>query len=137
VEGRASRIFAVVDNAGVVRARLERKCRRGEPCDGGWEDTGYVDISGVGVAFDIADVDNDGRPELIASANGVPGEADAVTVRTLDSSATAADPNVFRKGFNGGVAGVAAGDVDADGDVDVIAAVRLLGSHRVDLWLLD
>ena len=41
------------------------------------------------------------------------------------------------KPFTGGVAGIAVGDGDGDGVAEVIAAVRLVGATRVDLWRLD
>ena len=37
----------------------------------------------------------------------------------------------------GGVAGLAVVDIDGDGVEDVVSAVRLVGSPRVDLWRLE
>ena len=44
---------------------------------------------------------------------------------------------LFRRTFNGGVVGVVVADGDGDGAAEVIAAVRLAGATRVDLWRLD
>jgi hypothetical protein len=88
----------------------------------------------VGVAFDIADVDRDGTPDVIASSASAPGDADAVRVIALGSPAS---KPTFKKTFNGGVAGVVAADGDGDGVPEVIAAVRLAGATRIDLWRLD
>jgi hypothetical protein len=88
----------------------------------------------VGVAFEIADVDRDGTPDLIASSASAPGDADAVRVIALGSPA---GKPTFKKTFNGGVAGVTAADGDGDGVPEVIAAVRLAGATRVDLWRLN
>jgi len=91
------------------------------------------DFAGVGVAFEIADVDHDGHPEVIVSGAGAPGDADAVKVMTLGGDDK--KPS-FRKTFTGGVVGLAAIDAGA-GAAWVIAAVRLVGANRVDLWRLD
>ncbi len=89
---------------------------------------------GVGVAFDIADIDHDGTPEVIYSGAGAPGDADAVKVVTFGGDDRRP---VFRKSFNGGVAGVVAVDLDGDGMLEVVVAVRLVGSTKIDLWRLD
>ena len=88
----------------------------------------------VGVAFELADVDHDGTPEVIVSEASAPGASDGVKVISLGG----ADKKPrFRKSFNGGVAGLASIDGDGNGNEEVIAAVRFVGSTRVDLWRLD
>jgi len=57
-----------------------------------------------------------------------PGDPDAVKVITLGKDEK---KGLYRKSFTGGVAAVAV----ADGSV--VAAVRLLGATRVDLWRLN
>jgi hypothetical protein len=86
------------------------------------------------VAFEIADVDRDGTPELIASSASAPGDTDAVRVIPLGSPAGKA---AFKKEFKGGVAGIVVADGDGDGVPEVVAVVRLAGARRVDLWRLD
>ncbi len=94
---------------------------------------GY-DFPGVGVAFELADIDHDGHPEVIVSGAGAPGDADAVKVLTLGGDDK---KPVFRKTFTGGVVGLAAIDAAGTGARWVIAAVRLVGANRVDLWRLN
>lgn len=84
-----------------------------------------------GVAFEIADVDRNGTPEVIVSGAGAPGDPDAVKVIAFGADDK---KGVFRHRFNGGVAGIAVIDSDGDGAMEVIAAVRLVGATRVDLW---
>jgi hypothetical protein len=126
-QGRALRVEAVLTSDGMlgVVVSSERAAPR------------RIDVTGVGTAFEVADVDNDGRPELIHAGAGAPGDADALAVHSLPASGVVLDKPVYRRGFSGGVAGVVAADVDGDGDVDVLAAVRLPGAQKVDLWLLD
>ena len=87
----------------------------------------------VGTAFELADLDRDGKPELVYASASAPGEPDEVRAVTLgdDDKKTK-----WKKAFTaGGVAGIAVGDFD--GAPAVIAAVRLVGSTRVDLWRLN
>jgi len=87
-----------------------------------------------GVALELADVDRDGRPEVIVTGAGAPGDPDAVKVMTLGGDEK---KGLFRKTFTGGVAGVAVVDGDGNGAPEVFAVVRLVGATRVDVWRLD
>ena len=87
-----------------------------------------------GAAFELADVDRDGTPELIVTGAGARGDADAVKVIALGGDAK---KGLFRHAFTGGVVGVAALDGDGDGAQEVVAAVRLAGATRVDLWRVN
>ncbi|HET9621779.1 MAG TPA: hypothetical protein VFP84_10450 [Kofleriaceae bacterium] len=91
-------------------------------------------IRDAGVAFEIADVDRDGTPDVVVSSASAPGDPDAV--RVIAVGAPAGKPT-YKKSFNGGVAGLAVGDGDGDGVAEVIAVVRLAGATRVDVWRLD
>ncbi len=71
---------------------------------------------------------------MIVTGSGAPGDPDAIKVITLGGDEK---KGLFRKTFNGGVAGIAVGDGDGDGVPEVLAAVRLAGATRVDLWRLD
>jgi hypothetical protein len=93
-----------------------------------------AEVPGVGAAFDLADVDRDGTPDVIATDDAAAGEPDAVRVVALRGGP--AGRALFRRAFQAGVAGVAAVDSDGDGVEEVVAAVRLAGATRVDLWRL-
>ncbi len=92
------------------------------------------ELRDYGVAFALGDVDRDGKPEIVVTAANAPGDPDAVKVMTLGGDER---KGLFRKAFQGGVAGVAIVDGDGDGVTEVIAVVRLVGSPRVDIWRLD
>ena len=95
----------------------------------------HVDIPEVGVAFELADLDRDGTPEVIYAGAGAPGDPDVVKVVSLGG-----DPRKprWKKPFTaGGVAGLAVGDLDGDRVAETIAAVRLVGATRIDLWRLE
>jgi hypothetical protein len=106
-----------------------------EKCVAGKCETERFEYPNVGIAFAVADVDRDGTPEIVVSEASAPGATDSAKVHTLGGDDK---KPVFRRTFNGGVAGlvVADGD-DADDIAEVIAAVRLPGSTRVDVWRLD
>lgn len=92
-----------------------------------------IEFAGVGAAFDVADVDRDGEPEVIVSGDAAPGDPDFVKVMSV----AAPGKPLFKRSFQSGVAAIATIDSDADGAIEVIAAVRLAGATRVDLWRLD
>jgi hypothetical protein len=117
--------------AGVLEVTVEKCAADGTAC----QPAGSFPYKDVGVAFEIADVDRDGTPDVIVSSASAPGDADAVRVISL-AGPPAAKP-LFKKPFNGGVAGIAVADGDGDGVAEVIAVVRLAGATRVDLWRLD
>jgi len=120
-EGHALHARATLSITGRLTVKVERCAPTCAPI-------GEHEYANVGVAFEIADVDRDGRPEIIVSGAGAPGDPDAVKVMTFGDDEK---KPVFRKPFTGGVAAL----VDVGGAV--IAAVRLVGATRVDLWRLD
>lgn len=91
------------------------------------------EVGATGVAFDLGDVDRDGRIEVAYAGAGAPGDPDAVRVVPV------ADPRrtLFRRAFTGGVAALALVDLDGNGGAEVVVAVRLVGSSRVDVWRLN
>ena len=114
--------FVDVDDSLVVRCRSELgKC-----------DARETVLKDVGYAFELADVDNDGHPEVVTtSTQPYGGTSDRVTIRSQGGS------TLFSKTFGGGVVGVCAGDIDGDGAREVIAVVRLVGATRVNVWTLN
>lgn len=91
------------------------------------------EVGATGVAFDVGDVDRDGRLEVAYAGAGAPGDPDAVRVVPV------ADPRrtLFRRAFTGGVAALTLVDLDGNGAAEVVVAVRLVGSSRVDVWRLN
>jgi hypothetical protein len=115
-----------------LKDKLEIAVERCDLTGAACESAGKYSYGNVGVAFAIADVDRDGRPELVYSGASASDDPDTVRVVTLGEPDK---KHVFRHGFAGGVVGIA---TLANGPV--IAAVRLAGvnrTNRFDLWRLD
>lgn len=131
-DGYPLRARAVVSVTSKLDVTVERCAATGLGC----QLAARHEYTGAGVAFEVADLDRDGRLEVLYSGAGAPGDPDTLKVVTLgDDDKKAAR---LKKGVtNGGVAGLAVTDVDGNGVVDAIVAVRLLGATRVDLWRLD
>jgi len=128
--GYPLRVRAELAPNGKLAVTVDR-CEAG---GGSCQRSGSFELSKVGVAFAIADVDRDGLPEVIVSDASAPGAPDSVKVLTLGGN----DKGLFRRPFNGGVAGLVAIDGDdADDVAEVLAAVRFPGATRVDVWRLD
>jgi hypothetical protein len=128
-DGHALKARGELGLTGKLEVELSR-CEAGHACVA----AGHHAVTGVGVAFEIADVDRDGHPEVIAAAAGAPGDPDAVRVVTLGQDER--KPR-FKRAFTGGIAGVAALDLDRGAALVVVAAVRLVGAGRIDLWRFD
>lgn len=129
-EGYPLRVRAQLAVSGKLAVDVQRCAVDGGSC----QPAGSHEYKDVGVAFELADVDRDGTPEVIISGAGAPGDPDAVKVLSLGSDDKR---GLHRKAFNGGVAGIVALDADGDGVTEVIALVRFAGATRVDLWRLD
>jgi hypothetical protein len=95
----------------------------------------HVEIPDVGTAFELADLDRDGTPEVIYAGAGAPGDPDIVKIVSLGGDVH--KPRWKKPFAAGGVAGIAVGDLDGDKVAETVAAVRLIGATRVDLWRLE
>lgn len=117
-------LLGVVDAAGKLRV-----FRRGDTA-------AWVTLDDAGTAFELADLDGDGDVELISSLYRPPGDGDVLSVRTLRADGST---RALFKGdaLRGGIVAIATGDYNGDGLPDVAAAARLVGSTRIDLWLLE
>ncbi|HEY1546329.1 MAG TPA: hypothetical protein VGG28_00845 [Kofleriaceae bacterium] len=102
--------------------------------DGTCAKAGDFAYTHVGVGFEFADLDRDGTPEAIFAGAGAPGEPDELRVVAFGDDEHKAK---LRKAFSaGGVEAIAVGELERKTPV-VIAAVRLEGASRVDLWRMN
>lgn len=130
-DGYPLRARAVLSLANKLDIAVERCAATNLGC----QPTARHEYANAGIAFEVADVDRDGKPELLYAGAGPPGDADALKIVTLGDDEKKAK---LRKAFTaGGVAGIAVTDLDGNGTPDAVAAVRLVGVPRVDLWRLE
>ncbi|MGE0869353.1 MAG: hypothetical protein AB7P03_12360 [Kofleriaceae bacterium] len=126
-DGYPLRIRATLAVGGKLAVSVERCAPTCQPA-------GSYELKSVGAAFEIADVDRDGQPELVVSGAGAPGDPDNVKVFTAGRPEAR---SMFKQARAGGVVGIAFVDGAGAGVAKVIVAVRLAGSTRIDLWRLD
>jgi len=106
-----------------------QRCAAGAPC----QPAGSYSYSNVGLAYDIADLDGDGTPEVITASAAAPGDADTLKVHKV-----AADKKlIYSHEFNIGVAGIAAVDLDGNGTLELIAVARHAGATVIDVWRMN
>jgi len=130
-EGRAIRARGDLALTSKLDIAIERCAAAGVGC----QPLAHHEYGSVGIAFEFADLDRDGKPEVIYSADGAPGDPDILKVVTIGD-----DDRKWklRKSFTaGGIPGIGVADLDGNGVPEAIAAVRLVGATRVDFWRVE
>lgn len=101
----------------------------------GCKATSRVEHTFVGTAFEIADLDHDGTPELVSAGAVAPGEPDVLRVVTLGADEK---KPALKKGIaGGGIAGIVYADIDGNGSSELVIAVRTIGAPKIELWRLQ
>lgn len=130
-EGHPLHLRAQLSGTGKLDVTIDRCAAAGDPC----QRVSELSIAKAGTAFDLADLDRDGHPEVVFASANAPGDFDEVRLVTLGEDER---KTKHRKSFVAeGVAGIAVGDVDGDGKAEVIAASRIVGSDRTTLWRMN
>jgi len=133
----AARCHRGVDSTGAARVSLAVVDTDGllSVYDLGKPDAIPVYVEQVGYAFAVADIDNDGRTDIVASGSAAPGAPDRVSVYELSGGEVlrlfASPP------LDAGVVAAAVGDFDGDGRADAVVALRPHGGGPLELWSLN
>jgi hypothetical protein len=130
--GAAQSIVAELGAGGALAVSVTPRCPPAATCAA----SAPVAVAAIGTAFAVADLDRDGKIEIVAAGAGAPGDKDAIKVLEANGSGFDKKP-IYRKPFTGGVVAIAVGDVDGDGADEAIGVVRLPGVVRIDFWQLN
>ena len=133
-DGHPLHVRAQLSVGGKLEVNVDRCDVGGAPC----QRVAAYGYTHVGIGFELGDLNRDGRPEVIyanANAPGDPDDPDHLRVVTLGEDEK---KTKLRKSFVAeGVAGIAVADLDGDGKPEVIAALRLVGSGRTEIWRMN
>ncbi len=99
------------------------------PCNTTCDAVQRFDMAGAGYAFTLDDLNQNGVPEVLASAASA--NADTVTITELSLPPRV----VLRRRFAAGVVALLSGDFDGDGKREAIALVR--AGTWIDVWRLQ
>ncbi len=93
----------------------------------------FATLTDVAAPFVLADLDEDGRVELVTASASAPGTADRVRVFTLGERAADERPGVS---VTGPIESMAAGDLDGDGHRELVVSVQDPQRRTTTLWIL-
>ncbi|MCP4867610.1 MAG: VCBS repeat-containing protein [Proteobacteria bacterium] len=88
-----------------------------------------------GDRFVLADLDGDGTHDLVTTSASPPGEPDSVTIHRLDA-ALEGHSVLFSSSLDGSVVAVCAGDLDFDGETDLLLVEEGRDADAV-LWRVE
>jgi hypothetical protein len=92
-----------------------------------------VTIADMAPPLALVDLDDDGDPELLGAAAGEPGGPDRLRVFTLRPTALEERPGITTPGP---IEAIAAGDLDGDGQREVVVSAADPTRHTSVLWVL-
>jgi hypothetical protein len=93
----------------------------------------FATLSDVAAPLVLADLDEDGRVELITASASAPGGADRVRVFTLGERAADERAGIS---VTGPIESMAAGDLDGDGHRELVVSVQDPQRRTTTLWIL-
>jgi len=120
--------MAVVDTAETLTLTLA-PCASWAGCD---ERQPAQAVSGVGFAFASADLDRDGRAEVVAAAAKPPGTGERLTIFESRADSLHVED---RFDFELGAVAVVIGQLDADEELEVVSLHRRFRTRPVEVWV--
>jgi len=123
--------FALAANPGVSAPAFLASFPEGQvqPLSAALEPLGPMLTGGIGA---LADLDGDGKPELILSGPQPLGESDHLRVLELAAPADSTPRSVFEADVPGGIVAATSGDLNGDGKPDaILAALQPDGTTRL------
>jgi hypothetical protein len=114
-EGTRLAVEAWVTSEGELSVTTRPRCAPGRACG----ESVTARASGIGYALALGDLDRDGDPEVAVAARRPPGAAGEVTVFSMREGELVP---VHTVEFSGPIAGLAIGDTNGDGQLELVVA---------------
>jgi len=124
--GQSTTGYAVLDTSGQLSV-MTKACSGPEQCGG----EKRLEVNDTGYAFAAADIDRDGKLEVVSAGTGAPGDRETVRVREVGAKTTLEHKRSFRLG----AVAIVIGQFDEDEELEVVSLHRRFRKTPVEVWL--